>query len=49
MFKTETYTPSYLDFGWLSGDVVAGLTVGIVAVPQSMSYAMVSLISYLRG
>ena len=27
--------------GWLYGDVVAGLTVGIVVVPQSMSYAQV--------
>lgn len=30
-----------LDFGWLTGDVIAGLTVGIVVVPQSMSYAQV--------
>ncbi|KAG6889735.1 hypothetical protein C0995_015033 [Termitomyces sp. Mi166 len=28
-----------LDFGWLTGDVIAGLTVGIVVVPQGMSYA----------
>ncbi|KAH9934918.1 sulfate permease [Fomitopsis serialis] len=27
------------NLGWLTGDVIAGLTVGIVAVPQSMSYA----------
>ena len=32
---------AFLDFGWLYGDVVAGLTVGIVVVPQSMSYAQV--------
>lgn len=31
------------DLGWLSGDVVAGLTVGIVVVPQSMSYALVRI------
>lgn len=32
---------SLIDVGWLSGDIVAGLTVGIVVVPQSMSYALV--------
>ncbi|EKM55730.1 uncharacterized protein PHACADRAFT_256566 [Phanerochaete carnosa HHB-10118-sp] len=30
------------NFGWLYGDVVAGLTVGIVLVPQSMSYAQIA-------
>ncbi|KAI0687186.1 sulfate permease [Cytidiella melzeri] len=30
------------NFGWLSGDVIAGLTVGIVVVPQSMSYAQIA-------
>lgn len=41
-----------LDFGWLYGDIVAGLTVGIVVVPQSMSYAQVrdtSIRSILEG
>lgn len=28
--------------GWLPGDLIAGLTVGMVVVPQSMSYAQVS-------
>ncbi|KZS89863.1 high affinity sulfate permease [Sistotremastrum niveocremeum HHB9708] len=27
---------------WLTGDVIAGLTVGIVLVPQSMSYAKIA-------
>lgn len=31
-----------LDFGWLSGDLIAGITVGIVLVPQSMSYAQIA-------
>ncbi|KAI0818831.1 sulfate permease [Irpex lacteus] len=31
--------------GWLSGDIVAGLTVGIVVVPQSMSYAQIATLS----
>ncbi|KAF7789562.1 hypothetical protein EIP86_000508 [Pleurotus ostreatoroseus] len=30
------------NLGWLYGDVVAGLTVGIVVVPQSMSYAQIA-------
>ncbi|KZT65468.1 sulfate permease [Daedalea quercina L-15889] len=30
------------NLGWLTGDVIAGLTVGIVAVPQSMSYAQLA-------
>jgi hypothetical protein len=29
------------DLGWFTGDVIAGLTVGLVVVPQSMSYAQV--------
>lgn len=32
----------FQDLGWLSGDLIAGITVGIVLVPQSMSYATVS-------
>lgn len=31
----------FTDVGWLSGDVIAGLTVGMVVVPQGMSYAQV--------
>ena len=36
------------DLGWLTGDLIAGLTVGIVVVPQSMSYAQV-LDTYLTA
>ncbi|KAG6381886.1 sulfate permease [Boletus reticuloceps] len=32
----------YLDAGWLTGDLIAGLTVGIVVVPQGMSYAQLA-------
>ncbi|KIJ14879.1 hypothetical protein PAXINDRAFT_176667 [Paxillus involutus ATCC 200175] len=28
--------------GWLTGDLIAGLTVGIVVVPQAMSYAQIA-------
>jgi hypothetical protein len=34
--------PRPVDVGWLTGDVIAGLTVGMVLVPQSMSYATVN-------
>ncbi|KAA1471250.1 sulfate permease [Dentipellis sp. KUC8613] len=30
------------NLGWLTGDVIAGVTVGIVLVPQSMSYAQIA-------
>ncbi|KAJ7046551.1 sulfate transporter family-domain-containing protein [Mycena alexandri] len=33
---------SRYNFGWLTGDLVAGLTVGMVLVPQSMSYAQIA-------
>ncbi|KAJ7098137.1 sulfate permease [Mycena belliarum] len=33
---------SRYNLGWLSGDVVAGLTVGMVLVPQGMSYAQIA-------
>jgi sodium-independent sulfate anion transporter 11 len=39
---------SSTDLGWLSGDLIAGLTVGMVLVPQGMSYAQV-IISLLRS
>ncbi|KAK6203445.1 high affinity sulfate permease [Scheffersomyces amazonensis] len=34
---------------WLYGDLVAGITVGIVLVPQSMSYAQVATLSAQYG
>lgn len=30
------------DLGWAIGDLIAGLTVGLVLVPQSMSYAKIA-------
>ncbi|KAI0262901.1 high affinity sulfate permease [Gloeopeniophorella convolvens] len=33
---------SRYNVGWLTGDIIAGLTVGIVLVPQSMSYAQIA-------
>lgn len=34
---------------WLYGDLVAGITVGVVLVPQSMSYAQVALLPSQYG
>lgn len=39
--RSNAHPRTPIDFGWLYGDVIAGLTVGIVVVPQSMSYAQV--------
>ncbi|KAF8892628.1 sulfate transporter family-domain-containing protein [Infundibulicybe gibba] len=33
---------SRYNLGWFTGDVIAGLTVGIVLVPQGMSYAQIA-------
>jgi len=30
------------NLGWLTGDLIAGVTVGMVVVPQSMSYAVIA-------
>ncbi|KAJ7172701.1 sulfate transporter family-domain-containing protein [Mycena filopes] len=40
---------SRYNLGWLSGDVVAGLTVGMVLVPQSMSYAQIATLPTQYG
>ncbi|TFK90970.1 sulfate permease [Polyporus arcularius HHB13444] len=37
------------NLGWLTGDVIAGLTVGIVVVPQSMSYAQIATLPVQYG
>ncbi|KAJ7694136.1 sulfate permease [Mycena rosella] len=40
---------SRYNLGWLSGDVIAGLTVGMVLVPQSMSYAQIATLPTQYG
>ena len=37
------------DVGWLAGDLIAGITVGIVLVPQSMSYAQIATLAPQYG
>ncbi|PFH52364.1 hypothetical protein AMATHDRAFT_140261 [Amanita thiersii Skay4041] len=41
LFPLFTWITRY-NLGWLTGDVIAGLTVGIVIVPQGMSYAQLA-------
>ena len=37
------YVSFIQDLGWLSRDVIAGVTIGIIVIPQGMSYALVRL------
>lgn len=41
LFPIIKWAPNY-NVGWLYGDVIAGLTVGMVLVPQGMSYAKIA-------
>lgn len=41
LFPILTWIHRY-NVGWLTGDLIAGLTVGIVVVPQGMSYAQIA-------
>ncbi|KAH8833611.1 sulfate transporter family-domain-containing protein [Flagelloscypha sp. PMI_526] len=33
------------NFGWLTGDLIAGITVGVVLVPQGMGYATIATLA----
>ncbi|VDC07894.1 unnamed protein product [Peniophora sp. CBMAI 1063] len=48
LFPILTWIGRY-NVGWLTGDIIAGLTVGIVLVPQSMSYATIATLSPQYG
>jgi len=37
------------NLGWFIGDLIAGITVGMVAVPQSMSYAIIATLPAQYG
>ncbi|KAE9396190.1 sulfate permease [Gymnopus androsaceus JB14] len=37
------------NLGWLAGDLIAGITVGIVLVPQGMSYATIATLPVQYG
>ena len=38
LFPIITWLPNY-NLTWFVGDLISGITVGLVLVPQSMSYA----------
>ncbi|KAF8497075.1 sulfate transporter family-domain-containing protein [Russula emetica] len=40
---------THYNVGWLTGDIIAGLTVGMVVVPQSMSYAQIATLPVQYG
>lgn len=44
MFPIINWLPHY-NVTWALGDLVAGLTVGMVLVPQSMSYAKIATLA----
>ncbi|KZT52049.1 putative sulfate permease [Calocera cornea HHB12733] len=37
------------NLGWLTGDIIAGITVGLVLVPQGMSYAQIATLDPQYG
>lgn len=37
------------NLGWLTGDLIAGITVGVVVVPQGMSYAQIATLPVEYG
>ncbi|KAF9256122.1 sulfate permease [Marasmius fiardii PR-910] len=48
LFPIVTWITRY-NLQWLTGDVIAGLTVGIVVVPQGMSYAQIATLPVQYG
>ncbi|XP_078287479.1 solute carrier family 26 member 10 [Rhinoraja longicauda] len=44
-----TWLPRYKLKRWLIGDIVAGLTVGIVHIPQGMSFALLTSVAPIYG
>jgi MFS superfamily sulfate permease-like transporter len=41
MFPPLTWAGGYR-LGFLKGDVIAGLTIGIMGIPQGMAYALIA-------
>ncbi|KAK0731933.1 sulfate transporter family-domain-containing protein [Lasiosphaeris hirsuta] len=44
IFVCTQWLPRY-NLTWLVGDVIAGLTVGFVVIPQAMAYALLAMLS----
>lgn len=54
MFKLSSYIPALqwlpnYKKDWLSGDLSAGLTVGVMLIPQGMAYAMLAGLEPIHG
>ncbi|KAJ6493233.1 sulfate transporter family-domain-containing protein [Mycena sanguinolenta] len=48
LFPISTWISRY-NLGWATGDFISGLTVGMVLVPQSMSYAQIATLPVQYG
>lgn len=48
VFPILDWLPNYKK-EWLSGDVIAGLTVGVMLIPQGMAYAMIAGVPPIYG
>lgn len=44
LFPCIEWIPRY-NFRWLIGDCIAGLTVGLVVIPQAMAYAVLATLT----
>ncbi|XP_055520323.1 solute carrier family 26 member 10 isoform X2 [Leucoraja erinacea] len=44
-----TWLPRYKLRRWLIGDIIAGLTVGIIHIPQGMSFALLTSVAPIYG
>ncbi|KAH7134413.1 sulfate transporter family-domain-containing protein [Dactylonectria macrodidyma] len=48
LFPFATWITRY-GFNWLLGDVIAGITIGLVVVPQAMAYALLAQLTPAHG
>ena len=48
VFPILDWLPSY-EKGWLKGDLSAGITVGIMLIPQGMAYASIAGLPAVYG
>ncbi|KAM5347993.1 hypothetical protein ACJ41O_007817 [Fusarium nematophilum] len=48
LFPSASWVPRY-GLSWLLGDVIAGITIGLVVVPQAMAYALLAQLTPAYG
>ncbi|XP_059499329.1 solute carrier family 26 member 10 isoform X2 [Stegostoma tigrinum] len=48
-FPCLTWLPRYKFKRWLAGDIIAGLTVGIIHIPQGMAFALLTSVAPIYG